>query len=160
MVTLIPHYWLDCQYPVDIEDCILTNLATDCRDLFPWQSSERCEEGKTSWSDQRGNWSHVHGSLYNATQEIWPGGNAHKGRHTKTNKLKSQREHYTHKIVSGGEEHHCFKGECCQCVCVWQQQKQDIQEQRLLCVNKGWNLYFKWGIPERDEINNPGLNAA
>lgn len=36
--------------------------------------------------------------------------------HKQTIKLVLQREHYAHKIRSSGEEHHCFRGECYQCV--------------------------------------------
>lgn len=35
--------------------------------------------------------------------------------HIKTNKLELQQERYTQKIVSSGEKHHCFRGECYQC---------------------------------------------
>lgn len=40
--------------------------------------------------------------------------------HTKADTQRQTSSYHKENLhtMSGGEEHHCFKGECCQCVCV------------------------------------------
>lgn len=126
-----------------------TNLVLDCKGLFPWQSWERCEEGKTSWSDQRGSWSLARGYLYSATPETWP------GRHTKTNKLcVTKTALYKQNSVAQRGAPLCYGRIISVTACVFvTAARRGCTTTELLRINKSLNMYLK-------EVSDTGTDTV